>query len=92
MSIRHQLETCAKQYSIWKELALKAKTMEELKMCLKKAIFWMELQTAFVTLWSVEQVRGDEPEVRQNIITAKSNLSKRLADYAEEVLNEINRQ
>jgi hypothetical protein len=64
--------------------------MPELKMCLNKAMFWMELQTAFVALWSVEQIRGDDPEVKHKLIKAKSNLSKRLADYAEQVLDEIN--
>ena len=90
VAIQEQLSTCSKQYRRWKDLALKAKTMQELKICLKKAMFWMELQTAFMALWSVEQTRGDDPEVKQNLITAKSNLSRRLADYAQEVLDEIN--
>lgn len=90
MPIQDQISTCSKQYRRWKELALGAENMPELKMCLKKAMFWMELQTAFVALWSVEQTRGDDPEIRRKLILAKSNLSKRLADYAQEVLNEIN--
>jgi len=91
MAIQDQIATCSRQYTRWKELALDAKTMPELQMCLKKAMFWMELQTAFVALWSVEQARGNDPEVREKIIMAKSNLSKKLADYAQEVLDEINR-
>jgi hypothetical protein len=59
-------------------------------MCLEKAMFWMELQSAFVALWGIENTRGDDPEIKRKLITAKSNLSKRLADYAEEVLDEIN--
>lgn len=91
MAIKDQIATCSRQYSRWKQLTLDAQTMPELKTCLKKAMFWMELQTAFVTLWSVEHVRGNDPEVKNKLIIAKSNLSKRLANYAEEVLNEINR-
>lgn len=90
MVIKDQIATCSRQYARWKELALDAQTMPELKMCLKKAIFWMELQTAFVALWSVEQARGNDPQVKRKLILAKSNLSKRLANYAQEVLDEIN--
>ena len=72
-------------------MALESDSMTELKACLKKAMFWMELQTAFVTLWSVEQIRGEEPEIKRRLILAKSNLSKKLADYAQDVLDEINK-
>jgi hypothetical protein len=89
VTVKEQIATCSKQYSKWKELALDAESMPELKMCLRKAMFWMELQTAFVALWSVEQVRGGDPAVKKKLIMAKSNLSKRLADYAEDVLREI---
>ena len=91
MGVKEQMATCSRQYTKWKELALEADTMPELKMCLKKAMFWMELHTAFVALWSIEQTRGEDPEVKNRLIMAKSNLSKRLADYAQDILNEINR-
>lgn len=90
MPIEQQIALCSKQYSKWKGLALAAQALPEVKECLEKAMFWMELQTAFVALWSVEQARGNDPAVRRNLIIAKSNLSKKLADYAEKSLNEIN--
>ncbi len=90
MAVQDQIATCSRQYARWKELALKAQTMPELKMYLKKAMFWMELQSAFVALWSVEQIKGNDPEVKRKLIIAKSNLSKKLADYAQKVLSEIN--
>ena len=90
MGVKEQMATCSRQYSKWKEMALDAETMPELKMCLRKAMFWMELHTAFVALWSIEHARGDDPETKERLIMAKSNLSKRLADYAENILDEIN--
>jgi hypothetical protein len=91
MGVKDQMATCSRQYSKWKELALDAETIPELKMCLRKAMFWMELHTAFMALWSIEQVRGDDSDTKKKLIIAKSNLSKRLADYAENILDEISR-
>jgi hypothetical protein len=89
MPIDQQIALCSKQYGKWKRLALASQDMPEVKECLEKAMFWMELQTAFVALWSVEQARGSDPAVKRNLIIAKSNLSRKLADYAEKSLNEI---
>jgi hypothetical protein len=89
MSIERQLNLCSRQYGQWKTLALKAKDIGEVKKCLGKALFWMELQSAFLALWSVEQVHGKNPVVGDKLIIARANLSKKLADYAKETLNEI---
>lgn len=89
MTIETQLTTCSEQYSRWKKMALDAQTLPEMKECLGKALFWMELQTAFVTLWSIEQTRGQDPTVKRQLIIAKTNLSKKLADYAQKTLEEI---
>jgi len=88
-SISRQLDLCSNQYRRWKLLALDARELPEVKKCLGKALFWMELQSAFLALWSVEQVRGREPGVRDKLIVARANLSKRLADYAKQTLDEI---
>lgn len=90
MTIGTQMSTCAGQYSKWKKMALDAQTLPEVKECLNKALFWLELQTAFVALWSVEQIRGKDPAVKRQLISAKTNLTKRLADYAQKTLDEIN--
>lgn len=88
-SVNRQLDLCGRQYKQWKVLALGAKDMPEVKRCLDKALFWMELQSAFLALWSVEQAKGQEPSMRENLIKARANLSKKLADYAKETLNEL---
>jgi hypothetical protein len=89
MTIEKQIQTCSDQYKRWKELALGADSIAEVKRCLEKALFWMELQTAFVALWSVETSSGSDPSVRRRLVVAKSNLSKKLADYAEQTLKEM---
>lgn len=89
MPIETQIALCSKQYSRWKKLALDGQSLGDVKTCLEKAMFWLELQTAFVALWSVEQARGNDPTVKNNLIIAKTNLSKKLADYAEKTLEEI---
>lgn len=90
MPIDTQLSTCAEQYSRWKKLALDARTLPEMKECLNKALFWLELHTAFVALWSIEQTRGRDPTVKRHLITAKANLSKKLTEYAQKSLDELN--
>ena len=90
MPIDTQMATCAEQYSKWKQLALDAQTLPEVKECLSKALFWLELQTAFMALWNIEQTRGKDPAVKRQLIVAKANLSKLLADYAQKTLDEIN--
>jgi hypothetical protein len=89
MTIQKQIETCSEQYKRWKVLALDAESIAEVKRCLEKAMFWMELQTAFVALWSVETSSGSDPRVKHKLMLAKSNLSRKLADYAEKTLKEI---
>jgi hypothetical protein len=89
MTVQKQIETCSEQYKRWKEMALGADSVSEVKRCLEKAMFWMELQTAFVALWSVETSNGSDPGVKHKLMLAKSNLSRKLADYAEKTLKEI---
>jgi hypothetical protein len=57
---------------------------------MEKAFFWLELQTAFLILFSVEQTKGKDSKVKRSILMAKANLSRRLADYAKQTLDEIN--
>ncbi|MFH1623425.1 MAG: hypothetical protein ABIA12_02850 [Candidatus Aenigmatarchaeota archaeon] len=90
MPIHEQIATCAGQYSRWKRLALDAQTLPAMKECLNKALFWMELQSSFVALWGVERTMGNDPSVKRKLILAKTNLSRKLADYAQKTLDELN--
>jgi hypothetical protein len=83
MTIESQIAICSENYQRWKQVALggDAKAME-------RAFFWLELQTAFITLHAIEQTHQDR-ESKQKLISAKANLSKKLADYADEILSEI---
>lgn len=89
MSINSQIALCSHHYQKWKSLALNTQNIIESRKALERAFFWLELQTAFITLHAVEQMRGRDPNVKHRLIVAKANLSKKLADYADEILNEI---
>lgn len=89
MTLQTQLSMCSEHYQKWKNLALATVDPKEANRCLERAFFWLELQTAFITLSAIEQTKGDDPEVKKQLIVAKSNLSKKLADYAGEILDEI---
>ena len=90
MPVEEQIAMCSEHYQKWKDIAFAANDVEESRKALKKAFFWLELQTAFMALWTIEQTKGKDPEVKRQLIMAKTNLSKRLADYANEILDELN--
>jgi hypothetical protein len=90
MSLDHQVKLCSKHYQKWKSLALSASSLEESKKSLEKAFFWLELQTAFITLFTIEQTKGNDPKVLKKLIRARTNLSKKIANYAKEILDEVN--
>jgi hypothetical protein len=89
MNLEYQIDLCSQNYQKWKSLALSANTQEEGKKCLERAFFWLELQTAFITLWSIEKAEGKRPEVKDKIFTAKANLTKKLAEYVDQTLKEL---
>ena len=89
MEIRDQISLCSQNYQKWKSLALSSSRKEEEKRFLEKAFFWLELQTAFVTLFAAEQSKGKDPAFMRKLMVAKAQLSKKLAEYAEKTLNEI---
>jgi hypothetical protein len=41
-------------------------------------------------LFAIEQAKGNDSKIKRQLIIAKTNLSKRLADYANEILDELN--
>lgn len=89
MSIESQIELCSSHYQKWKDQALLSKDIYEARKCLKRAFFWLELQTAFIVLYTLERTKGNDREVKKKLIQAKANLSKRLAEYVKEILDEI---
>jgi hypothetical protein len=89
MSFEDQLGICSFHYNKWKNAALASSNPDEVRKNLEKAFFWLELQTAFIALDSVEKVQGKDPKVKNKILIAKTNLSKKLATYANQVLDDI---
>jgi hypothetical protein len=89
MDIKEEISLCSQNYEKWKSLALSAQNKEESKKFLEKAFFWLELQSAFITLFAAEQSKGNDPLFKKKIMFAKARLSKKLAEYAERILNEI---
>jgi hypothetical protein len=90
MNLQNQIATCSYHYQKWKNLALSTADQKEAKRCMEKAFFWLELQAAFTVLFAVEKTKGKDPAVKRKLLIAKANLSKRLTDYAKEILNELN--
>ena len=90
MSLETQIELCSENYQKWKNLALNATDLIKSRKYLEKAFFWLELQSAFIVLWSVEKSNSKDKDATRKLIIAKTNLSKKLADYANQTLNEMN--
>lgn len=89
MSIESQLALCSQHYQKWKNIALANTDINEAKKAMNRAFFWLELRTAFTALHAVEQMKGESKEVKEKLILVKANLSKKLAEYAQEILDEI---
>ena len=87
MSIKDQVALCSEHYKRWKDIALTTEG-DRAKNAMKKAFFWLELQTAFIALHALEQTRKDV-KAKRMLIIAKTNLTKKLAEYANDILNEI---
>lgn len=89
MPIENQVALCSHYYQKWKNQALFTTNVNDARKALDRAFFWLELQTAFIVLQAVEQTKGNDKEVKKKLIHAKANLSKRLAEYAKEILDEM---
>ncbi len=88
MDLGQQIALCSEHYQRWKEQALVARDTFESRKAIERAFFWLELQSAFIVLHAIEQIKGNDPSTKRKLITAKVNLSRKLADYANEILNE----
>lgn len=90
MEIQEQLAMCARHYRKWKGMALSENDREASKKFMERAFFWLELQSAFMALWVVEKTAPtDDHRTKNQIIAAKANLSKKLADYAKGILEDM---
>jgi len=89
MDIRNEISLCSQNYQKWKNLALSSRSPEEGKRFLEKACFWLELHSAFITLFAAEQSKGKDPVFKNKIMVAKASLLKKLSEYAEKTLNEM---
>jgi hypothetical protein len=89
MDLRQQIDMCSEHYQKWKSAALNSLDRDEAKKAMERAFFWLELQSAFITLRAVELTTGNDEEKREKILTAKAKLSRRLIEYAKEILNEL---
>lgn len=88
MDIRDQIAICSENYKRWKEKAIASGS----KKAFEKAFFWLEVQTAFILMHAIEATVPKDRQTIAKLIKAKINLSKRLAEYAEETLRELNFQ
>ena len=89
MQPREIVDTCSTHYTTWKNEALKANNRQEMDKFMRKAFFWLELQNNLLILWTVENTRGNEPEIKEKLEQAQLNLNKKIADYASEVLKDL---
>lgn len=89
MEISDEIALCNQHYQRWKDIALTSPNIEGSRRCLEKAFFWLELQTAFIILFSIEKTNKNDQKIKEKMIFAKARLCKKLADYAKQTLNEI---
>lgn len=88
MTVDTQIATCTEHYQMWKDKALFTNDIYFAKKAIERAFFWMELRSAFMFLYMIEQTKNDS-ETKQKLIKAKLNLSKKLSEYLRERLKEI---
>jgi phage-related protein len=89
MDLAQQINICSEHYQKWKDTAIRSTDKAETRKALERAFFWAELQSAFIVLHALERVAGNDKNAQRKLLIAKSNLSKKLMDYAKEILNEI---
>jgi hypothetical protein len=88
MDVREQTALCSYHYGKWKDMAMSSEDSSSSRKFMGRAFFWVELQAAFVALWAIEQTARDK-KTRDKILVAKANLSKKLADYADSIIGDM---
>ncbi|MFH0711474.1 MAG: hypothetical protein V1944_02760 [Candidatus Aenigmatarchaeota archaeon] len=89
MPIEDQIGMCSQNYQKWKDMALTSRDQVQSRKFTERAFFWLELQTAFISLWAIEQAKGKDPIVKKKIQVAKKNLSNKLAQYIDQTMKEL---
>ena len=89
MSTETQIETCTEHYQMWKDKALFTNDIYEARKAVERAFFWMELRSAFMFLHMIEKTNGSDSEVKQKLIQAKLNLSRKLTEYMKELTKSL---
>jgi hypothetical protein len=88
MNLQEKLELCSSYYKKWKEKALSSQNLEQGIKAMQRAFFWLEMHSAFLTLELMEHRASSEESLRK-LILAKANLAKKLIEYSEDILEEI---
>lgn len=86
-NLQRHIGMCTKNHARWKRMASFARTREERDRYIERSIFWLEMQTALVSLWAVEQ-KSNDVESRKILTEAKSNLLVKIANYGKTIEDE----
>ncbi len=89
MDLAEKIAICEENFKRWREAALKAKDMNEARRFMEKAFFWLKLQTAFITLFSLESFAKGDEDLARKILIAKVNLIKKMVDYTKNLIDEM---
>ncbi len=88
MDLQRHISMCTRHHAKWKRMVDYAKTREQRSKYLQRAIFWLEMQAALISLWAVEQ-KASDAEARRKLVDAKSNLLMRLSSYGRDIAGEL---
>lgn len=88
MNLQRHISMCTRHHAKWKRMVDFARSEEDRKKYTERAIFWLEMQTALVSLWAVEQ-KAEDSEARRKLVEAKSNLFVKLASYGRDIADEM---
>jgi len=89
MNLNSRINICSSNYKKWKELALNSKNLEEARKRMKRAFFWIELQSAFLFLDEMEKMSTLNDSLKNKVVLAKANLARKLSEYAKTLLDEL---
>ena len=84
-----KLQICSENYKKWKNVALNASDLREVRKAASRAFFWLELHSAFLFLDLVEKTKKNDENLQLKVLKAKSIICKKLADYAEKLLKDF---
>lgn len=88
MDLQKQISMCARHHAKWRRAASFARDTAQRKKYLERAVFWMEMQTDLVSVWS-EEKKDPTPNTRRKLMETKSSISSRLASYGRNLADEF---